>query len=171
MRRRADAISRAASKPAPAATTLTPQASATPLKVKSCVPPRREPSSASACVDHNPVPTATAPASTQPQPSRLSRERAVFSACVNTPAVSKDTSVASNSSRGRASTSITAAWGRGQQPDANRRRLWVAPSGAPKDVTVTDATPCAQPVRGGAPPVPGVAALQCRITGCWASSV
>src|SRR6185503_16959976 len=64
-RRRADAISRAASRPAPAATTLTPQANATALKVKSCVPPSREPSNAKAWVDHRPVPTATAPVSTQ----------------------------------------------------------------------------------------------------------
>ena len=109
MRRRADGISRAASKPAPAATTLTPQASATSLKVKSCVPPSRDPSSASAWVDHKPVPTATAPARTQPQPSRLSRERAVLSACVSTPAVSNDTRVANNNSKGRDSTSVTAA--------------------------------------------------------------
>jgi hypothetical protein len=159
MRRRRDAISRAASKPAPAATTLTPHASAIALKVKSWLPPSRDPSSAKACVDHKPVPTAIAPASTQPHPSRLSRERAVFSACINTPAVSNDTSVASNNSKGWVSTSITAAERRGYKPGRKSPSIVGVALVAPKGVTVTDATRRRGPQRVPTPRFRGGAAL------------
>ena len=90
-----------------------------------------------------------------PTEQAVARARSL-NACVNTPAVSKDTSVASNSSKGRASTSITAAWRSGR---ASRTRIAVDCGCRPRRVGGCNGDGChavAQPVSGEAPPAPGV---------------